>query len=157
MSKYLLDTNAIIHYMQKRQSVVDRVNAAPKGSIVTSSIVVMEFATGFAKRGKLDKENKKTLDSLFKRFPPIDFCQKDAYETAMTIGRMDLEKREDLHRDMMIASQAKRHKLIAVTNNVTDFYKAVGTKIEDWTIDLSAKSATSSNTSSSSRKKTSHK
>ncbi|PHM20493.1 MAG: hypothetical protein CK604_06095 [Curvibacter sp. PD_MW3] len=140
MSKYLLDTNTVIHYLQERRPVVERLNAAPKGSIHTSSIVVMEFSTGFAKRGKLNGKNKKKLDDIFKKFPPIDFDELDAYETARTIGRMDLENREDLHRDMMIASQAKRRGYIAVTNNTTDFYKAVGTMVEDWTIDLSAKS-----------------
>lgn len=130
---WLLDTNAVIMLVSGRSAPLRaRVEAKEPGTLAISSIVAHELYYG-AYRSQKVAFNLETLRLLFTDLTILDLDPEDA--------RMAGEIRATLARqgtpigpyDVLIAGQAKARDLILVTNNVAEFTRVVGLKIEDWT------------------------
>ena len=132
--KYLLDTNALIDYLRGQKALVKKIDST--GEIVTSSIVAAEFYVGFhatnASKSKLALAETKRL---FKKHSPLSFDSDDGKETGRLIATFGLVKERAIYRDVMIAAQAKMRSLTVITNNTSDFFRIVGLKVENWTIE----------------------
>lgn len=135
--KFLLDTNALIHFASGNEAIVDRVSAYKKSDIGTSVVAQTEFAISLFGPGA-SKKDKVRFDDLFSRFKPAVYTSEDAVIAARIIVLNKLEKEHAIYRDMMIAAQALRLGATVVTQNTADFYRgakgAPKLKVEDWTI-----------------------
>ena len=133
MTRWLLDTNAVIALVTRRsEALLRRVESAEPGSLAVSSIVAHELYFGAYRSQKVDF-NLETLRLLFTDIKIIDLDREDA--------RAAGEIRADLARqgkpigpyDVLIAGQALARGLPLVTNNTAEFERIAGMRLEDWT------------------------
>ncbi|RCW79344.1 type II toxin-antitoxin system VapC family toxin [Phyllobacterium bourgognense] len=133
MMRYVLDTNAVIHLVSRRSDTLVRLILEKReGEIGIPSIVAHELYFGVYKSQKISF-NLEALRLLLTDFPILEFDQEDA--------RVSGELRSVLAQtgapigpyDVLIAGQAKARDLTVITNNVREFKRVDGLKVEDWT------------------------
>jgi tRNA(fMet)-specific endonuclease VapC len=130
--KYLLDTNVCVDYLTGRfPHVQRRIQSLEPGDLCLSSIVVAELRYGADKSAKV-RRNHKLLDVLTDEIPCRDFD----IDAAAVYGkvRASLEKRGKPigPNDMLIASHALSLGLVLVTDNVAEFKRVEGLKLQNW-------------------------
>ena len=130
--KYLLDTNVCIDYLTGHYpAVATRIKGSSPSQICSSSIVVAELRYG-ADKSSHRTRNHQLLDRLFTEIPVNDFDM----EAASNYGKLraHLEKKGALigPNDMLIAAHALTLNLILVTDNVREFRRVQGLKVETW-------------------------
>jgi len=131
---HLLDTNICIYIIKKKPIEVLKVLKKKSiKEIYISSITVAELEYGVEKSNYPEK-NKVSLLEFLSIFHIIKFDDKDANEFGKI--KVQLEKIGKIigPMDLLIAAQAKSKKLILVTNNVKEFKRVKGLKIENWLI-----------------------
>lgn len=108
-------------------------------SIGLSSIVARELYFGAHKSAKV-QHNLETLRLLFAGFPILDFDQRDAF-TAGEVRAVRAVKGTPIGPyNALIAGQAKARGLVLVTNNLDEFNRVDGLRVEDWSVDQGAPS-----------------
>ncbi len=133
-SKYLLDTNACISYLNYPDSKVsEKIRAVPSHMIVVCSIVKSELFFG-SRKSKNPTINLAKQLSFLNNFNsvPFDDLAADHYATiraaltakGMIIGPYDLQ----------IAAIALANDLTLITHNTSEFSRVEGLPIEDWEI-----------------------
>ncbi len=129
---YLLDTNICIYIIKKKPvDVLKTLKTKSKKDIYVSSITIAELEYGVAK-SQFPEKNKVALIEFLSIFNILPFDDTDAVEFGMI--KTDLEKKGKIigPMDLLIAGQAKSKKLILITNNVKEFERVEGLKIENW-------------------------
>ncbi len=130
---YILDTNICIYIIKKKPAqVFEKFKKLPLGSVGISSITLAELEFGVKKSSQPEK-NQLALNQFL---IPLDIVEFDT-NAAVEYGTI----RKDLERigtpigplDTLIAAHAKSLELILVTNNVKEFKRVAGLKIENWT------------------------
>jgi tRNA(fMet)-specific endonuclease VapC len=131
---YLLDTNICIFAIKKRPEIVlKKLKEKITDGIYISSLTVAELEFGVENSQRIEN-NRIALLKFLSIFNILNFDDSDAID----YGRLktDLRKQGRIIGpiDMLLAAQALNKELIFVTNNVKDFERVKGLKIEDWTI-----------------------
>ncbi|MFL6258462.1 MAG: type II toxin-antitoxin system VapC family toxin [Thermoanaerobaculia bacterium] len=130
--RYLLDTNTCVDYMNGRwPSVVARVQRSDPYDLRLSSVAVAELRYGADKSAR-PRENHARIDQLVQDLQCLDFD----LDAAAAYGRI----RADLEalgqpigpNDLLIAAQALSQGLVLVTNNLREFQRVKGLRIENW-------------------------
>ena len=130
---YLLDTNICIFAINKRPAnVLETIKKKSKSGIYISSLTVAELEYGVENSNYIE-DNRIALLKFLSIFNVLNFDDMDAApygklktklkKTGQIIGPID----------MLLAAQAISKELIFVTNNVDEFKRIDGLKIEDWT------------------------
>lgn len=132
--EYLLDTNICIYIIKKKPAeVFEKFKNLTIGDVGISSITLAELQYGIEK----SSNSEKNRDALEKFLTPIEIIDY-GYEATVEYGkiRAELEKKGVPigPLDMLIASHAKSLDVILVTNNVREFERIAGLRIENWTI-----------------------
>ncbi len=131
---YMLDTNICI-YIRKTQppEVLTRFRQAAPGSLCMSAITFAELMHGAAKSQAV-APNLARLRTLRLQIPVLPF-DESAAELYGSI-RADLERRGELigSNDLLIAAHALSAGMILVTNNMREFRRVQGLKVENWVI-----------------------
>jgi tRNA(fMet)-specific endonuclease VapC len=130
---YLLDTNICVFLIRnKSQALLHRFRQHPVGEIGISAVTLAELRYG-ADKSQDPAANHAALDAFL---VPLTIRDFDA-EAASHYGkiRTDLEGRglPIGPLDTMIAAHARSLGVTVVTNNATEFSRAPGLTIEDWT------------------------
>ncbi len=131
MLKYLLDTNIVIYAIKKRPPAVREAFKRYDGQMSISSITWGELVYG-AEKSAYTEKNQKDIEGLASRLQVLPFEE----QAATHFGQI----RAELYRmgkpigpyDMMIAGHARSKGLILVTNNVREFQRVPGLRIENW-------------------------
>jgi tRNA(fMet)-specific endonuclease VapC len=128
---YMLDTNMVSEALRNpRGSVAMRIRQVPDGEIAVSIVVAAELRFGVRKRGSA------ALTSLVEGFLmrtailPLECGADDCYAEI----RAALEKAGtpiDAN-DMLIAAHALALNAVLVTDNVSEFARIDGIKLENW-------------------------
>ncbi len=129
---YLLDTSICIYIIKKKPvDVLKTLKIRSKKDIYVSSITIAELEYGVAK-SQFPEKNKISLIEFLSIFYILPFDDTDAVEFG--IIKSDLEKKGKIigPMDLLIAGQAKSRKLILVTNNIKEFERVEGLKLENW-------------------------
>jgi len=129
---YLLDTNICIYIIKKKPlDVLTILKTKSKTDIYISSITIAELEYGIAK-SQFPEKNKIALIEFLSIFNILPFDDTDAVEFGKI--KADLEKKGTIigPMDVLIAAQVKSKKLILVTNNIKEFERVQGIKIENW-------------------------
>jgi len=131
--KFLLDTNTCIYLIKKKPpSVIEKLHAYQVGDVGISVVTVAELRYGVAKSQRI-QQNQGALDLFLAPFEIVVFDEN----TAATYGeiRAQLEKTgqpiDTL--DLLIAAHAKSLSVTLVTNNIGEFKRVKGLKVETWT------------------------
>lgn len=131
---YLLDTNAWVHYLKNPDSIVaQRVEQTPVHEIAVCSIVWAELLHGARKYGKRAAREARVEETL-RPHPQLAFDKIAAQHYAEIRDRLELRGEVIGLFDMQIAAIALAHDLTVVTNNVSEFRRVDGLRIEDWSV-----------------------
>lgn len=132
MTAYLLDTNICIYLIKKRPiQVFQRLEKVDIFEIGISTITLGELEYGINKSSK-PNQNKIALTEFVTPLELLPFTSQAALEFGKI--RWDLERRGKIigQLDMLIAAHALSMGCTLVTNNVREFKRINGLKIENW-------------------------
>lgn len=127
----MLDTNIVIYIIKRRPIEVLTLFNQHSGQLCISSITLAELIHGVEKSQYIEK-NRKNVEDFVSRLEVMDYGQKAAAHYGDI--RADLEKKgttigvNDLH----IAAHARSEGLVMVTNNLKEFYRVEGLRLENW-------------------------
>jgi tRNA(fMet)-specific endonuclease VapC len=130
--RYLLDTNICIYIRQRRpEEVLRRFRKLRPGEAALSVITYGELLYGVAKSAQRVAAFEQLRELI--RLLPAVALPENAAETYGTL-RADLETKGQMigNNDLWIAAHALASKLTLVTNNVREFQRVRGLKIENW-------------------------
>ena len=130
---YMLDTNICIFLINsKHPGLAQKIADIPFDEICVSTITQSELEYGVSK----SRHKVKNAQALAKFLSTVAVLAYDT-KAAEAYGdiRADLERKGQLigPLDMLIAGHAVSKGLIVVTNNVGEFGRVEGLKVEDWT------------------------
>ncbi len=129
--RYLLDTNILSHLVRQPQGVVARRSTRiGEARVCTSIIVACELRFGAARRGspKLTRQVEAVLAAL--EILPLE-VDADRHYAAI---RQALERRGATigANDLLIAVHARSIGAVCVTDNVAEFRRVAGLRVENW-------------------------
>lgn len=132
MRKMMLDTNICIYIIKNRPPhVKQKFQQFQIGELCLSTITVSELLYGAYKSDFVEK-NLKAIESFIMPFEIVeyDYVASNAYGKI----RADLEKKGQVigNMDMQIAAHALALDLVLVTNNMREFERVEGLKLENW-------------------------
>ncbi len=131
MLKYMLDTNIAIYVIKRRPIEMLKTFNQHAGQLCISSITLAELLHGVEK-SRFVEQNLKNVENFISRLEVLEY----GYKATSHYGdiRADLERKgtsigvNDLH----IAGHARSEGLIIVTNNVREFERVPGLRLENW-------------------------
>ncbi len=131
---YLLDTNICIFAIKRKPSkVFELIKERSKEGIYISSLTVAELEFG-VQNSEREEQNRIALLKFLSVFNILNFDDSDAID----YGRMKVDLRKNGNVigpiDMLLAAQALNKDMIFVTNNVKEFERVKGLRIEDWSV-----------------------
>ncbi len=131
MLKYMLDTNIVIYVIKNRPiSILDVFNLHA-GQMCISSITFAELLHGVEKSAK-PEHNLRQVEDFVSRLEVLDYGIKAGGHYGDI--RADLEKKgttigiNDLH----IAGHARSEAMVLVTNNLREFDRVEGLRLDNW-------------------------
>ena len=130
--KYLLDTNVCVDYLNGRfPRVVQRIQSCSPEDLSVSSVAVAELRFG-AEKSTHRQRNHERLDVFLADVQCVDF---DA-DAALVYGRIRtaLERRGAVigPYDLQIAAHALSLSVVLVSDNVREFRRVSGLRVENW-------------------------
>jgi tRNA(fMet)-specific endonuclease VapC len=131
--RFMLDTDICIYIIRKRPIEVEkRFRALKPFEVGISAITLAELEFGIAKSSRPDRNR----DALLGFLAPLEVAAFDD-TAALHCGeiRAFLEKEGNPigSMDLMIASHARSLSIPLVSNNVREFRKVPGLRVENWT------------------------
>ncbi|WP_241086005.1 type II toxin-antitoxin system tRNA(fMet)-specific endonuclease VapC [Candidatus Vondammii sp. HM_W22] len=131
MLKYLLDTNIVIYTMKNRPATVREVFNANEGQLAVSSVTLMELFYG-AEKSSNPAKNTRTIETFAARLEILDYDSAAAQHTGQIRAELAKAGRPIGPYDQMIAGHARSLGLIVVSNNVGEFERVPGLRLENW-------------------------
>jgi len=130
MTRYLLDTNAVIAILKAPQGTVSQhLRRHPPQAIAVSSLVMHQLFYG-AFHSQHVRKNLVIVDDL--QFETLDFDQEDARHAGEIRAQLARQGTPIGAYDVLIAGQARSRGLILVTRNMREFKRVPDLAIEDW-------------------------
>jgi len=129
---YMLDTDTCIYIKNRRPShVIDRFSRLQDGEVVMSLITFGELLNGALKSNQANIALKKI--NQLATILPVQAMSADVARQYAGIRR-SLEKQGNIigANDLWIAAHAMALDLTLVTNNINEFSRVDGLKIENW-------------------------
>jgi len=131
MLKYMLDTNIVIYVIKRRPIEVLEIFNTHAGQMCISSITFAELLHGVEKSAMVS-HNLRNVENFVSRLDVLPYDNNAASHYGNI--RADLEKKgtsigvNDLH----IAGHARSESLILVSNNMCEFERVEGLRLENW-------------------------
>jgi tRNA(fMet)-specific endonuclease VapC len=133
LTEQVLDTNAVIGLDDRKSAALaQRFLARPRGAVAIPTVVVHELYYA-AFRSQRIQHNLETLRLTLVNIPILDFNADDARVAAEIRAALASQGTSIGPYDVLIAGQAKARGLTVVTNNLREFGRVPGLKVEDWT------------------------
>jgi len=132
LSKMMLDTNICIYIIKNKPlSVKERLKEFEIGELCISIVTVSELMYGVYK-SEQTKRNIQALEGFLMPFEIVDYD----YAASVEYGkiRANLEKRGQVigGMDMQIAGHALALDAVLVTNNIKEFERIEGLRLDNW-------------------------
>ncbi len=132
MPRYLLDTNICIYIKNHRPAeVLARFSKLPLGKVAMSAITYGELCFGAEKSSK-PKETRQILEHLIALIPVLPLDATASMHYGKIRQQLQTSGKPIGNNDLWIAAHALAGKLILVTNNVAEFKRVPGLKVENW-------------------------
>lgn len=131
MLKYMLDTNIVIYVIKRKPISALEIFNRHAGQLSISSITLAELIHG-AEKSEQTEKNLRLVEDFTSRLVVLDYDTKAAAHYGNI--RADLEKSGQMIgvNDLHIAGHARSEGLILVTNNLREFERASGLRLENW-------------------------
>lgn len=129
---YLLDTNACIGILKGTSaSLTHRLRFVPRTEMRLSSVVKAELLYGARKSGRV-ADNLRLLEEFFGNVATLPFDDRCAEVYGVIRAELERAGTPIGPNDVLIAATARAHGAVLVTNNVREFSRVAGLRIEDW-------------------------
>lgn len=129
---YMLDTDTCVFLLRRSsQALLERIQAVPLQSQLMSVVTLAELQYGVQVSSK-KKSNQAAVDLLVRHVAVMDLTRAAAGHYAQI--RTGLKQRGQLigSNDLWIAAHARSLGATVVTNNVKDFGRVKGLRVENW-------------------------
>jgi tRNA(fMet)-specific endonuclease VapC len=131
MLKYMLDTNIVIYVIKRRPiELLDTFNRHA-GQLCISSITLAELLHG-AEKSAQPEHNLQQVDNFISRLELLDYDNKAAAHYGDIRASLEHKGTPIGVNDFHIAGHARCNGLILVTNNLREFERIEGLRIENW-------------------------
>ncbi|HJN49125.1 MAG: tRNA(fMet)-specific endonuclease VapC [Pseudomonadales bacterium] len=131
MLKYMLDTNIVIYTMRNKPKEVREAFAKHQGQMCISSVSYMELIYG-AERSTDTKRNLFEVEGLAARLDVLNYDETAAIHSGQLRAELATAGTPIGPYDQMIAGHCRSLGLILVTNNVREFDRVPGLRVENW-------------------------
>jgi tRNA(fMet)-specific endonuclease VapC len=129
--KYLLDTNIAIYTIKNRPAAVRETFKRHAGQMAISTVTLGELIYG-AERSSQPERNLTDIEGFAARLTVLPFDEPAAVHFGQVRAELYRSGKPIGPYDMMIAGHARASGLILVTNNVPEFERVPGVRIENW-------------------------
>ncbi len=129
---YLLDTNICIYLIKKRpHEVLDRFSQHSPQDVAISTVTLFELQYGIEK----SQHPQRSKDALAKFLLPLSLINLDrfsAIEAAKIRAQLEKKGIPIGPYDLFIAGLARSRDMTLVTNNIKEFKRVSGLRLENW-------------------------
>jgi tRNA(fMet)-specific endonuclease VapC len=133
-----LDTSICIAILRDRSDIArQRLQDSDPQEIAISVLVYLELRTG-AEKARNRNLALERVETLVAPFEKLHFDANDVRSTAWVRSELEKAGRTIGAYDLLIAGQALARGLVVATNNVCEFSRVPGLKVEDWLAPTSA-------------------
>lgn len=131
MLKYMLDTNIAIYVIKRRP--VDAFNTFNQhaGQLCVSSITMAELLHGVEKSAKPD-HNLRQVEDFMSRLSVLEYGSKAAAHYGNIRAVLERKGTPIGVNDLHIAGHSRSEGLTLVTNNLKEFDRVEGLRLENW-------------------------
>ena len=131
MLKYMLDTNMVIYTIKNRPAVVRARFTAHHDQMCISSVTLMELIYGAEKSAAVER-NLRDIEGFVARMEVLAFADAAATHAGQIRAELEKSGKPIGAFDQMIAGHARASGLVLVTNNLREFKRVAGIRIENW-------------------------
>lgn len=131
MLKYLLDTNIVIYVMKSRPQSARERFIRHQGQLAISAITLMELVYGAEKSAQAER-NLHEIEGFAARLDVLPYDDGAATHTGQIRAELARSGTPIGPYDQMIAGHARAQGLILVSNNLREFERVAGLRVENW-------------------------
>ena len=131
MLKYMLDTNIVIYTIKNRPQQVREAFKQHENQMCTSAVTLGELIYG-AERSSQPERNLADIEGLIARLEVAPFEEHASEHVGQLRAELTRMGQPIGPYDMMIAGHARAMGLILVTNNMKEFERVPGLRLENW-------------------------
>lgn len=131
MLKYMLDTNIVIYTIKNRPLKVRKIFKSHSGQMAISTVTLGELIYG-AEKSTQPERNLNDVDGMAARLEVLPFDEAAAVHFGQVRAELMRAGTPMGPYDQMIAGHARSTGLILVTNNVDEFERVPGLRVENW-------------------------
>lgn len=129
---FMLDTNICIYLIKKKpMEVLERLRSYPIEAVGISAITLAELMFGAAKSSHPEK-NQDALNSFLAPMEIAPFDSLAAFHYGGIRSYLELQGKPIGSLDLLIAAHAKSLNTTLVTNNLREFRRVPGLKVDNW-------------------------
>lgn len=131
MLKYMLDTNIAIHVIKRRPTEALETFNQHAGQLCLSAITLAELMRGVEKSTRPD-HNLRQVEDFISRLEVLEYGNKAAAHYGNIRAAVECSGKPIDVNDIHIAGHARSEGLTLVTNNMKEFERVEGLRLENW-------------------------
>ncbi len=131
MLKYMLDTNIVIYVIKRKPIDVLETFNRHSGQMCISSITLAEMLHG-AEKSKKKEYNMQWVEDFVSRLEVLDYGSKAAAHYGDIRAVLESKGKTIGVNDLHISGHARSEGLTLVTNNLREFKRVNGLRVENW-------------------------
>jgi tRNA(fMet)-specific endonuclease VapC len=131
MIKYMLDTNILIYTIKNRPKKVRDAFKKHADYLAMSTVTLGELIYG-AEKSTQSVRNLADIEALAARMDVVPFDSQAAIHFGQVRAELSNSGKLIGPFDLMIAGHARSRGLILVTNNLREFKRVPGLRVENW-------------------------
>lgn len=131
MIKYMLDTNILIYTIRNRPTKVRQAFKKHSAFLAMSTVTLGELIYG-AEKSTQSARNLADIEALAARLDVVPFDSEAAIHFGQVRAELANSGKVIGPYDLMIAGHARSRGLILVTNNLREFNRVSGLRVENW-------------------------
>ncbi|ULJ65429.1 type II toxin-antitoxin system tRNA(fMet)-specific endonuclease VapC [Wielerella bovis] len=131
MLRYMLDTNICIYTIKNNPAIVREKFQQHQHHLCISSIVLSELLYG-AEKSDTPTKSLALIEGLAARLEVLDFDENAAAHSAEIRAELAKKGTPIGHYDVLIAGHARSRGLVLVSNNLREFERVGGLRLENW-------------------------
>ncbi len=129
--KFLLDTDTCIYALKQEGPVLEALLAHRREDVGISVLTEAELRLGAAKSATAVR-TLRLLENFLRPLGIVEFTSEDALSYAQVRAKLERAGTPIGPLDTLIAAQAVGRKLVLVSNNVREFKRISGLRVENW-------------------------
>ncbi|HEY3536669.1 MAG: type II toxin-antitoxin system tRNA(fMet)-specific endonuclease VapC [Trinickia sp.] len=131
MLKYMLDTNICIFTTKNKPHEVRDAFNRHEGQLCISTVTLMELIYG-AEKSAAPERNLAVVEGFAARLDVLAYDRQAAMHSGQLRAELQKIGKPIGPYDQMIAGHARSQGMILVTNNIREFERVPGLRVEDW-------------------------